>query len=156
MAEPIYTTEAALEAELNGVDMPTATAVGLIQDAEDLIDRALGGWPPDETTGRKIAQGDVEAWQWAKLSRATVKLAARLYRNPGLLSSPAYRSVSGPDFSFSGPQGGGAAQIFGVQVLALLDDSCLRRIAGRAVTGGWRHRKPEYDRFLNATRHDGT
>jgi hypothetical protein len=70
MAEPIYTTEAALETEL-GVDLPTATAVGLIQDAEDLIDRALGGWPPDETTGRKIAQGDVEAWQCARTAAAT-------------------------------------------------------------------------------------
>lgn len=144
---------AALDVDQNVLDDAAATA--LILDAEDLIDRVLGGWPPDETTGRKIVQGDVEAWQWAKLGRATAKLAARLHRDPGLLSSPVYRSVSGPDFSFVGPQGGGAGQVFGVQVLALLDDSGLRRVAGRAVTGSPR-RKPEYDRFLSATRHDGT
>lgn len=157
-ATTTYATPTELRAHLD-VDqngLADAAATALILDAEDLIDRVLGGWPPDETTGRKITQGDVEAWQWAKLTRATVKLAARLHRDPGLLTSPAYRSVAGPDFSFSGPQGGGAAHTLGVQVLALLDDSCLRRLAGRAVTGASGRTAPEYERFLHATRHDGT
>lgn len=158
--EPIYCTTAQLVAELEvGSDAvpDNAVATRTIEDAEDLIDRMLGGWfwGPNEQTGRKVTQGDVMPWQWSKLTRATVKLAARLYRDPSVLDQ-VYQTISGPDFSASGPKGGALVKMIGVQVLALLDDSGLRRIAGRATQGRGRRRKPGYERFLTATRHDGT
>lgn len=163
LTEPIYATVAELRAELataEGVVPDDAAATRALQDAEDLIDRFLGGWHwwPDETTGRKIVQGDVLAWQWSKLTRATVKLAGRLYRDPSLLSEQSYEVINGPDFSASKPNGGAAVRILGVQVLALLDDSGLRHLAGRARAGSRRRYgiKGTYQRFLEATRHDGT
>lgn len=159
MSEPYYCTSNELRTELglNAEALPDPIAIAKIQDAEDLIDRLLGGWAwgEEESTGRKVVQGDVMPWQWAKLIRATVKLSARIYQQPDLLDQT-YQTVSGPDFSFSGPKGGALVHMIGVQVLALLDDSGLRRIAGRARQGR-RHRiKGTYERFLRATRHDGT
>lgn len=132
--------------------LPDKRALRLIRDAEDTIDRLLGASIlPDETTGRKILEADVEAWQWEKLRRATVAVAELLHSNPELARGQQWRSVSGPDFSFAGPQGA----TVGAQVIALLDDSGLRRLATRAVAGPGRMRA-DYDRFLKATRHNGT
>lgn len=158
--EPIYCTAAELRAELeaqNGPSLDDAAAIRAIEDAEDLIDRLLGGWywGPNEESGRKVTQGDVMPWQWTKLTRATVKLSARLFTDPSVLDQ-VYASVRGPDFSATGPLGGALVKMIGVQVLALLDDSGLRRIAGRARQGRGRSIKPGYERFLTATRHDGT
>lgn len=159
ITEPIYCTVTELRTELQ-VDesaLPEAAAIRVIEDAEDMIDRLLGGWfwGPNEETGRKVTQGDVMGWQWAKLSRATTKLAARFHTTPGALDQ-VYQSVSGPDFSMSGPKGGALVSLIGVQVLALLDDSGLRQIAGRATQGRGRRLRAGYERFLRATRHDGT
>jgi hypothetical protein len=161
LAEPIYCTVAELVAELEAQEASgipdTTRAIRQIEDAEDLIDRLLGGWywGPNEETGRKVTQGDVMSYQWAKLTRATVKLAARLYQQPKLLDQ-VYQAVRGPDFSFTGPKGGALVTIIGVQVLALLDDSGLRRVAGHARPGRGRGIRAGYERFLTATRHDGT
>lgn len=103
----------------------------LILNTEDLVDDLLGGWQPDETTGRKIVQADVDAWQWTKLQRATTLLAAEIYRNPEALTGRSWRSVSGPDFSFSGPLRGTIPR----HIIAVLNDSGLRRLAGRATPG---------------------
>lgn len=127
MAEPYYTTAANLNTELD-TTLDGARAVALIQDAEDLIDELLGFWPIDEDTGRKIVEDQVEAWQWEKLGRATLKLAAKLYRQPELVDGLQYKSISGPDFSFSGPVG----SALGRQIIGLLNDSDLRRLTGRA------------------------
>lgn len=127
----------------------------MIEDAEDIVDSLLGAWPPDAdaSTGRKVIQTEVEPWQWNKLTRATTKVAARLYGDSGILDNAQWSSVSGPDFSLSGPLGGQAVRVIGTQAAVLLDDSLLRRLKGRARPGSPRGR---YASFFNATRHDGT
>ena len=133
MAEPYYCTATELRTYL-GVSSGTlgdAAAIVLIQDAEDWIDTLLGGWPVDETTGRKILQADVLAWQWTKLGRATVKTAGAVYRDPTLLTVRRYRRETGPDFEVEDPLGGGAL----TPAVALLNASGLRRLTGRATAG---------------------
>jgi hypothetical protein len=158
--EPYYCTTEELRAELEvgeGTVPDDTIAKRTIEDAEDLVDRMLGGWfwGPNEQTGRKVTEGDVMSWQWAKLKRATVKLSARIYRDPSLLEQ-VYEATRGPDFSMQGPKGGALVHLIGVQVLALIDDSGLRRIAGRSRQGRGKRIKGTYERFLTATRHDGT
>jgi len=133
MAEPYYTTAAALRTAL-GVSSGTLSdgaATTIITQAEDWIDNLLGGWYPDETTGRKIDQDDVLAWQWEKLTRAATKAAAALYATPTLLTVRQYRREKGPDFEVEDPLGGGAL----TPAIVLLNASGLRRLAGRAVAG---------------------
>ena len=133
MAEPFYCTATELRTYL-GVSSGTlgdAAAIVLIQDAEDWIDTLLGGWPVDETTGRKILQADVLAWQWTKLGRATVKTAGAVYHDPTLLTVRRYRREKGPDFEVEDPLGGGAL----TPAVALLNASGLRRLTGRATAG---------------------
>src|SRR5262249_32343010 len=143
-------------AGVDSVALPDGAAIPLIQDAEELIDRLLGGWTSwDLTTGREVRQGDVEGWPWLKLGQATAKLAARMFQDPELLSV-LYESERGPDFAQAGPSGGVLAHVFGVQVMALLDNSGLRRLAGRARPGRRVYVREKYRRFLAATRHDGT
>lgn len=103
----------------------------VITEAEDAIDSLLGGWVPDSTTGRKILEGDVEAWQWNKLVRATTILAAKLVTDPDLTGGQQWRRVKGPDFEFEGPLSGR----FPTRVLDLLNDSSLRKLVGQAHTG---------------------
>lgn len=133
MAEPYYCTAAELRTYLNvsSGTLSDSAAIVLIQDAEDWIDTLLGGWPIDETTGRKILQADVLAWQWAKLGRATIKTAGAVYHDPTLLTVRRYRREKGPDFEVEDPLGGGAL----TPAVALLNASGLRRLAGRAVAG---------------------
>lgn len=137
----VYATAQDLRTQL-GVLNPSGlsddVAEALILEAEDEIDRLLGGWPVDETTGRKITEADVEAWQWAKLQRATLLLAQALYAQPDLLTRQSYRRSKGPDFEFEDPIGAGKVS----RVVSVLDDSGLRRLAGRAVPGR-RRRYPE-------------
>jgi hypothetical protein len=103
----IYATPAELKAEPEIPDAMTDPAAdALIESAEDAIDNELGPWTVHTTgtsEGRKIAEADVFDWQWAKLKRATVRLAVRLHLEPGILERARYKSVSGPDFSYSGP-----------------------------------------------------
>ena len=108
----------------------------MILEAEDFTDGLLGGWPIDETTGRKIVEADVEAWQWSKLNRAVLLLAAELYASPDVLRRARYRREKGPDFEFEDPLGGGVLSRY----LTVLDDSGLRRLSGRARPG--RRRRP--------------
>lgn len=151
MSEPIYTDTATLNDEL-GVILDDNQATRLIVDAEDMVDALLGGWPTNRTTGRKIVQSYVEAWQWALLRRATTKMAAAIYRDPAILTEQGWDSQQGPEFAVSGRRG----PRIGTHIVALLDQSCLRRIAGRAVPGAQAGMRPDYERFLRATRHDGT
>lgn len=105
----VYATAADVRAEpeVPSTSPPTdADLEQIIVTAEDRIDEWLGPWPVQETgasVGRKIAQTDVEAWRWLKLKRATVRLAVQLYVDPGVLRPAGWTSVSGPDFSTSGP-----------------------------------------------------
>ena len=133
MAEPVYTTAALLRTELDvdSTTLPDEAAEKLIVDAEDWIDSMLGGWPVDDTTGRKIDQDDILAWQWEKLTRATTQVAAAIYNAPTLLTTSRYRKESGPDFSVEDPIGGGAL----APAITLLNASGLRRLTGRAVAG---------------------
>lgn len=104
----------------------------LITQAEDQVDEWLGAWPlqtDGPSAGRKIAQADVDGWQWDKLKRAVVRLAARLYAKPSLLQGPEYGSTSGPDFSTSKWRGI-ATRI--PDVTAPLNASGLRNMSGRA------------------------
>ena len=130
---PAYSTPTAVRAVLgvNSTTLPDATADALIVQAEDWIDSMLGSWYPDESTGRKILQADVLAWQWGKLTRAAALVAAALYSTPTLLTAAQYRKQAGPDFSVEDPQGGGAL----APALTLLNASGLRRLTGRAVAG---------------------
>lgn len=133
MTAVVYATASELRTELgvNNTMLPDAAANALILEAEDFTDSLLGGWPIDETTGRKIEQSDVEAWQWTKLKRAVLLLAAELYSTPTLLQRPRYRREKGPDFEFEDPLGGGILSRY----LAVLNDSGLRRAGGRATAG---------------------
>ena len=133
MAEPYYCTATELRTYLDVTSgtLSDEAAIVLIEDAEDWIDTLLGGWPVDETTGRKILQADVLAWQWTKLGRATVKTAGAVYHYPTLLTVRRYRREKGPDFEVEDPLGGGAL----TPAIVLLNASGLRRLAGRAVAG---------------------
>lgn len=150
MPEPYYATAEALrdELELDSTALPDDAATKLLENAEDVVDRLLGAWPANTTTGRKITEADVEPWQFAKLARATVKLAAKLHATPDLIE-PGFSRVKGPDFEIEGPIG----SRLGTEVLAPLEDSNLRRLAGRAQPGGTRS---QFRTFFDARRHDGT
>lgn len=88
--------------------------------------------------------GDVEDYQWAAISSATVRLAARLYKEPEIVDGRRWNSIGGPDFSVSGPVGG--AVDFGRDVLIALRASRLKRAGGHARAGRyWRT-----DRFMAA------
>jgi hypothetical protein len=153
VAGATYTTPSAVRKEL-GITasvLSDTAAAKLIADAEDVIDSMLGAWYPDETTGRKIVRGVVLEWQWAKLDRATAKLAAAVYGSPNLISGREYNRIKGPDFEREGPRGAA----IGAQIITLLDDSGLRRLTGRVMSCR-RSMRPDYARFLSATRHDGT
>lgn len=139
MAEPYYATIVGLRALL-GVDnvaLPDPRALELLEDAEDVIDDLLGARPVDDTTGRKVVVGEVEGWQAAKLARATLKVAARLYREPGLVSQQRWDREKGPDFEVQGRLG----NMFGDDVGRVLDASGLRvlstRFDGRSRRPPW-------------------
>ena len=127
-----YSAPSLVRAELDYTEqqLSDAAAEKIITEAEDAVDALLGGWVPDSSTGRKISEGDVMAWQWGKLVRATTILAAKLVLEPDLLEGQQWRSVSGPDFSFSGPLSGR----FPTRVIDLLNDSGLRKMIGQAHT----------------------
>lgn len=145
-----YTTPTAVRVALGVAEdaLSDEAAYVLIEDAEDILDHLLGGWPIDPTTGRKIVQAEVEDWQWVKLMRAATKLTGLLFENPDLVKSDRWQSESGPDFSFSGPIGGQIKR----SVLLPLDQSELRRLGGRARSGSPRR----FDSFFSARRHNGT
>lgn len=128
---PGYATPAELRAEPEVPDTATdAELAPVIALAEDRIEDWLGARPRDPETGRLVVEADVEAWQWTKLRRATVRLAARLFENPDALTPSRYESVSGPDFSKSGPTSP-VAQIADVRIP--LNASGLRIMGARAV-----------------------
>lgn len=129
----VYATATELRSAL-GVslaELPDTRADAVILEAEDFTDSLLGGWPPDETTGRKIVEAQVDAWQWEKLNRAVLLLAVEIYGSPTLLQRPRYRREKGPDFEFEDPLGGGVLSRY----MAVLNDSGLRRLGGRATNG---------------------
>lgn len=128
-----YAQPADLRAEL-GVDssvLDDDAALKLIADAEDVVDSLLGAWPIQITTGRKIdpTLHGILSWQIGKLTRATVKIAALVHATPDIFTQRQYTSVSGPDFTVSGPVSG----LLGTHVLAILDSSGLRRLTTRAT-----------------------
>ena len=119
-------------------------AAVLIADAEDLIDEALGARPVDPDTGRKVVEADVETWQWAKLGRATAKLAAQIYSDPTVATGQRWRRQKGPDFEVEDPIGPGQGLLGGLPVQTLLNQSGLARLttsvsspAGSRVRPPW-------------------
>ncbi len=137
---PVYATAADLRAHTgdDAAALPDARADSILETAEDAIDDALGARSVDATTGRKVAETDVEAWQWVKLKRATVLAAARLLADPGVLDRPIYADTSGPDFAFRGRVGGsgGVADRIGTAAMLVLNASGLRRLGARATATG--------------------
>lgn len=118
-----------------GVDdtaLPDSAAEDILEDASDWVDSRLGARPVDPVTGRKVTEVEVQPWQWAKVVRATVKVAGKLYREPDTFTRPVYDSVSGPDFSMSGRSTPLAAAMFGSDVVQLIDQSRLAVTSGRA------------------------
>jgi hypothetical protein len=116
-----------------GVDDETLTddrAEDLLEDASNEIDRLLYARPIDPDTGRKVKEGTVQGWQWDRIVRATVKVAAQLYENPGMLTEQQFDRVKGPDFETQGPLRKGVS-IFGDDVLHLVSGSGLAIISGR-------------------------
>jgi hypothetical protein len=111
-------------------DVDSQTAGRLLEDASDWIDAQLGAREIDPATGRKVIEDEVEPWQWAKLTRATLKVAAKLYADPSLLTPQQFDTVKGPDFETTGPRGGSG--LFGSEVSSLLTDSYLPVLSGRA------------------------
>lgn len=111
-----------------------ATLEELITQAEDQIDVWLGLWDIDPATGRKIVQADVEPWRFAKLKRATARLAARLYATPTILAAREWGTIEGPDFKKSNPIGSAAAPSSRMpDVVGALNASGLRVLSARAV-----------------------
>jgi hypothetical protein len=113
---------------LTDAQLPDPEATDLILNAEDWIDGELGARTIDPATGRKVIEDEVEPWQWAKLTRATLKVAAKLHADPNHLQGSAWETVKGPDFETTGPRNAG----FGSDVTALLTDSYLIVRSGRA------------------------
>lgn len=146
----VYATASELRTALavNISALPDAAAETLILEAEDFTDSLLGGWPIEETTGRKIDESDVEAWQWSKLKRATLLLAVEIYGNPELLRRGRYRREKGPDFEFEDPLGGGVLSRY----LTVLNDSGLRRLGGRALSGRCSRARQRYRDFFDLER----
>lgn len=138
----LYCTVEQLRDELGDVTLTVsdAQALAVIETACDLIDEELGARTPDTTTGRKVTESDVEAWQWAKLTRATIKLAAALHLKPDLAVAQQWKRVSGPDFTFEGRVGSS----FGPTVGVLLNQTGLRRLTTTMSRGRerWRHGFP--------------
>lgn len=127
-----YTTPARVRSYLGYTTQQLSddAATEIILEAEDAVDGLLGGWVPNASTGRKIKEGDVEGWQWIKLRRATTILAGKIVLDPDLIGGQQWRSIQGPDFSFSGPLSGRIPS----RVVDLLTDSGLRRLTGYAHT----------------------
>lgn len=131
MAAYIDADELRAEAEASKAALPDEKAAKLIRYATTLVENVLGDIPrktsgPQE--GLKIAEADVEAWQFEKLKEAIAVLASRLYHNPELTEGVVFDSVSGPDFSRSG----GVGRLFGSEAAALLDATGLRPTGARA------------------------
>lgn len=119
------------EAEASEAALPDAKAAKLIRYATTLVEGALGQISPKTSgpqEGLKIAEADVEPWQWEKLTEAIAVLGARLYHHPEFTEGVVFDSVSGPDFSRSG----GIGRVFGGEAAALLDASGLRPTGARA------------------------
>jgi len=126
-----YTTAAAVQAEPGCSALDNGTVEALIVRAEDITDELLGAWSVDDATGRKIVQADVEAWQWQRLGRFVSRVAARLHTDVDVMGAGQWNSVSGPDFSFSGPLSGGWEQRLGSELVMVLNGTGLRRLTGR-------------------------
>lgn len=131
-----YATVAQVRAEPEVPDASPpddAALESLIAQASDQIDEWIGPLPMRTTgasAGRLIDQTAVQDWQWTKLQRAVVRLAARLYADPGILTGAAWTNISGPDFSKSGPA---PSRRRIADVIAPLNASGLRVTGARAT-----------------------
>jgi hypothetical protein len=130
MSAYVSATELRTHLNVNSTVLPDPQANELAEDASDWVDAELGARTIDPVTGRKVIEDEVEAWQWAKLKRATLKVSAKLYSDPNLLTPQRFDTVKGPDFETTGPRGGSG--LFGSEVSALLTDSYLPVLSGRA------------------------
>lgn len=141
----MYATAAELKALPGMNDLSDDQANALLEDACDWVDSQLGARKTDPATGRKVIEGEVLAWQWTKLKRATLKVATRLQQNPGILTAEQWETVKGPDFETTGRLSV-AADIFGTDVSSILDQSGLRVLT---TTIGNGCDQPPWWRFSN-------
>ena len=101
----VYINSAATLQDYLGVSdtvLTDAAAEEIIEQVEDLLDKLLGWIPKDQTTGRKIVESEVYAWQWNHLTRAALLAAKNIYTYPELQQSLFADSERSPDFSRSG------------------------------------------------------
>lgn len=142
---PTYTDAAAFEAYVEGwvTDNPQALD-RLLERAERDVDRMLGAWWPDETTGLKITVADLQTWQAAALSRAVCAQAEyRFKMGEDYFVRGQHQEVIGPDF-----QAKGKLPRFSPKAMEELQGAGLVRLQGRATPGrrtgaGWWRRDPE-------------
>lgn len=122
MPEPYYATADELRSKLSMTAeiVPDEDAIELIEEAEDVIDDALGNRQVDEDTGRKVVTAEEDAWRVAKLAKATLEVATVIFNDPDVLRRQRHRSVSG-DVATSGPYG----PAFGQRAASLLAASGL-------------------------------
>jgi hypothetical protein len=110
---PAYAAPSDLRAELD-VDeaaLSDDAAERLLRQAEDLVDELVGWGVVDEASGRLLVMADLHDWQGRNVRDATVAIAATLHRDPAAFHGARYSSVSGPDFSRSGPIAGGVSPV---------------------------------------------
>lgn len=152
-----YAQRADIEAYVEGwvTDDPDALA-RLIQRAEQDIDNTVGAIIV-ELNGRKFGapaganEKSLRAEQVAALTRATcAQVEYRFTMGEDFFRRGQYPEQQGPDFRVKGTVPKLAPKAYDE-----LASAGLFRLMGRARAGVVRQRE-QYDRFLNATRHDGT
>lgn len=129
-----YTSPSALRTKL-GVDISALgdeAASDLIEDAEDIVDGMLGARAVDAVTGRKVVEAQVLTAQFRKITRATLKVAAKLYEDASLGDRVRFRREKGPDFEVEDALGG----VFGTTIPNLVNSSGLAVLTTRASGGG--------------------
>lgn len=119
-------------AEATAQTMPDALASRLVRTAQAVVENALGRRAvhtdgPQE--GLKIAEEDVDPWQWERLQETVIAIGIHLFRNRDVLEGIYWDSVSGPDFSRSG----GTRRVFGNEASILFASTGLMPTAARAV-----------------------
>lgn len=142
---PVYAAAQDLRDELDVANPPLTDAIAnaLIVKAQDRVDRLAGPIGVDTYTGGtgtglKFTPGNLLGWQGAKLTRATVIIAAALYRDPNAFNLSQFDETHGPDFRVKTPKFGGMSPA-GVQALILADqlltEARLKRLIARMHTG---------------------
>jgi hypothetical protein len=152
-----YAQNADLSAYVEGFTLTDANEIArLIQRAEQDVDNAVGA-VLTETNGRKfgnpagINEKNLRPEQVQSLNRATCAQAEyRWTMGEDFFRRGQFLEQQGPDFAVKGK-----LPKLAPRALDELASAGLCNLSGRARAGMVLSR-PQYDRFLNATRHNGT